>query len=58
MQLDFRHKDKKAAAATAEEEDWDEDNNCISKVLKFKKNRIKEDLLAYIRISLVEKSER
>ena len=57
MQLDFRHKDKKAAAA-AEEEDWDEDNNCISKSLKFKKNRIKEDLLAYIRISLVEKSER
>lgn len=59
--LDFRPKDQQAAS-TAEEKrrmalDTDNDDNRISKVLKLKLNRVKDDLLSYIRMSLIQKQE-
>ena len=55
VSLDFRPKSEQDRAK--DESDDDEDNNRVSKILKLKKNRLKEDLLAYIRTSLVQKSE-
>lgn len=54
MWLDFRSKDSQGNKAAVEE---DIDENRISKVIKLKENRIKDDLLAYIRMSLIQKSE-
>ena len=50
--LDFRPKDQQAAGT-----EMDSEENRISKILKLKKDRIKEDLLAYIRMSLIQKNE-
>ena len=33
------------------------DDNRVSKIIKLKKDRLRDDLLAYIRLSLVQKSE-
>ena len=35
----------------------DENDNKISKVIKLKHNRLRDDLLAYIRMSLIQKHE-
>ena len=43
---------KKAAAGEAEDE-----SNRVSKILKLKDGKLRDDLLAYIRMSLVQKSE-
>lgn len=59
--LDFRSKEKQALkeeSKDVESEESDEDANRISKVLKLKEKRVKDDLLAYIRMSLVQKSEK
>ena len=44
------------AKAAAGQEDTDESNR-VSKILKLKAGRLKDDLLAYIRMSLVQKNE-
>ena len=41
-----------------EDESEDEEDNKISKMLKLKDNRLKDDLLAYIRMSLIQKNEK
>lgn len=57
--LDFRDKQEEAKRKAAEdEESEDEEDNRISKVLKLKNNRLKDDLLAYIRMSLIQKNEK
>ena len=63
--LDFRNKDATKDPAKQEEQkrkaledDSDDEDNRISKVLKLKHNRLKDDLLAYIRMSLIQKNEK
>jgi len=55
--LDFSGKAKEGTAGRSEEDNDDGDNR-ISKVLKLKKEKLKDDLLAYIRMSLVQRNEK
>ena len=55
--LDFNKKEEEKKKEEEQESD-EEDDNKISKVIKLKNNRIRDDFFAYVRMSLMQKMEK